>query len=895
MPPKRRVVKRRSPAAPDDARDAVLNMISAARSGSVNEVRRALEAGVDVNAQDSMGRTAVHWCVVKRQHDVLAYLLRVDGVDSSIADIEGRTPLHHACIPPPRAGSDEADDPSALVMLTSLGRPNLNARDRKGSTPLMCAVWHGMKAVVMHMLSLRGLQLDAADDDGHTAEQLAELRHHSDIAVLLRCANDKASGRTGVHSHGLLLPASPFVSSAASASASAVAATPSRLAFAAAAAASAAGTPLPSMLQRASQATDAALPATPLTQIRSQSDAAVTPTSQLSPSSKRSFFGKIASLASEIMSQGDRNLVVPYSSPGARGMTGVGEQPGAHFSVGSDAPTQQPMPSGWVDAATDDVWGTHAAQSPRREPGRPPLSPSLPTAIRRPFPEVDEANVPYEFPVTHAAAELAPTARDDVGAAAIVRGPAPLVPLTPHYGQVLTAASFSLAPQPQSMPRMHMSAATVVPHMAAPMHLSFGMVQPQAVAPRSAAPVSTRSSRHVPPPPRMALPPVTTAHAALPAVVTRATVSGASRGVWADGDTISSSEEEDEDAARYFAGLPPLARTPSSRAASDRKSGAVGSGTAASMVRAPATVAASPEAADADPVVSVAPPAAATAAPAVTASISAASTATPTVRVAMARASRAVSCSGSRYPSCACGDSVCVRVRVCDFMPQPPTAAPAVSADEQLLLACDSANTAEVSSALSRGANVNVRDVDGRTALHIAAIRGHSPSVALLLCQPGVDVNASSSELLLTALHCAVCTGKLLRLRQHVLRAVTQLFSRVCRAAVPQTDTSQRTPTVPATCSSFSSTRVGLRSTLVTATAARHSCGRHSVAASPRWRHSSTTFVWMWRRWTATASAPRRGRRRRDTPPRSSSSVMPRCDEMPRYCERRARVDAWGS
>ncbi len=49
--------------------------------------------GVDVNAQDSHGRTAAHWCVVIQN----AYLLRVlliSGAQPSVQDTEGQTPLH---------------------------------------------------------------------------------------------------------------------------------------------------------------------------------------------------------------------------------------------------------------------------------------------------------------------------------------------------------------------------------------------------------------------------------------------------------------------------------------------------------------------------------------------------------------------------------------------------------------------------------------------------------------------------------------------------------------------------------------------------------------------------------------------------------------------------------
>lgn len=56
-------------------------------------------------------------------------------------------------------------------------------------------------------------------------------------------------------------------------------------------------------------------------------------------------------------------------------------------------------------------------------------------------------------------------------------------------------------------------------------------------------------------------------------------------------------------------------------------------------------------------------------------------------------------------------------------------------------LAASKGNTGEVKYQLDGGINVNVRDKNGDTSLHLAALRGHVDTMTALLDTPGCDPN----------------------------------------------------------------------------------------------------------------------------------------------------------
>lgn len=71
----------------------------AAFRGDVNEVRRFLAEGMDVNAQNSQRETALHQALSEKRLKVAEILLEA-GADPNIQDRVGNTPFHKAIEPP---------------------------------------------------------------------------------------------------------------------------------------------------------------------------------------------------------------------------------------------------------------------------------------------------------------------------------------------------------------------------------------------------------------------------------------------------------------------------------------------------------------------------------------------------------------------------------------------------------------------------------------------------------------------------------------------------------------------------------------------------------------------------------------------------------------------------
>ncbi len=71
----------------------------AASSGDVDEVRRFLAEGMDVNAQNSQRETALHQALSEKRLKVAEILLEA-GADPNIQDRLGNTPFHKATEPP---------------------------------------------------------------------------------------------------------------------------------------------------------------------------------------------------------------------------------------------------------------------------------------------------------------------------------------------------------------------------------------------------------------------------------------------------------------------------------------------------------------------------------------------------------------------------------------------------------------------------------------------------------------------------------------------------------------------------------------------------------------------------------------------------------------------------
>lgn len=106
--------------------DAGLEALAeACRGGDAARVREALaRPGVDANAADEEGRTALHWAADGGHEDAAAALLAA-GAAADARDEEGQTPLHYAAT---------VEAPGVCALLLEAGA-DPEAEDRDGDTP----------------------------------------------------------------------------------------------------------------------------------------------------------------------------------------------------------------------------------------------------------------------------------------------------------------------------------------------------------------------------------------------------------------------------------------------------------------------------------------------------------------------------------------------------------------------------------------------------------------------------------------------------------------------------------------------------------------------------------------------------------------------------------------
>lgn len=135
----------------------------AAEKGDLKKVLVLLKANPElVNAKDESGWTPLHSAACHNQKDV-AKLLIEQKADIHAKEANGATPLHWA-----------ADNPEMIAFLLSL-KADINSKDDRGRTPYHWAGQRGAHTGVAEVFRAHGADLEAKDNDGRTAAQLAEV------------------------------------------------------------------------------------------------------------------------------------------------------------------------------------------------------------------------------------------------------------------------------------------------------------------------------------------------------------------------------------------------------------------------------------------------------------------------------------------------------------------------------------------------------------------------------------------------------------------------------------------------------------------------------------------------------------------------------------------------
>ena len=159
----------------------------AAKQGNLDEVKRLIVQGKNINASDKCGSTALHEAVSYDHLDVTKLLIS-KGADVDAKTVYGETPLLVAAI---------HDNVTMAQLLVNNGA-HVNARDIKGRAPLHWAARHGPLSMV-ELLIGKGADINAKNKRGETPlHYAAELgRQHMAEFLIARGADINARGNTG--------------------------------------------------------------------------------------------------------------------------------------------------------------------------------------------------------------------------------------------------------------------------------------------------------------------------------------------------------------------------------------------------------------------------------------------------------------------------------------------------------------------------------------------------------------------------------------------------------------------------------------------------------------------------------------------------------------------------
>jgi ankyrin repeat protein len=179
-------------------------LMNAARGGHVEIVRRLLQGGALVNAQDAKGVTAIYFAARWDHAEVIELLLEADG-DPNLATIEDMTPPLEVAVV---AGAIEA------AKVLAWKGANLERRGAYGWTALHWAAYKNNTGMV-RVLAEAGADVDALEVDGKTALHYAALNENVEMLRFLKAAGSlldtpDESGHTALH-YAVMVGSAPVV------------------------------------------------------------------------------------------------------------------------------------------------------------------------------------------------------------------------------------------------------------------------------------------------------------------------------------------------------------------------------------------------------------------------------------------------------------------------------------------------------------------------------------------------------------------------------------------------------------------------------------------------------------------------------------------------------------
>ena len=158
-------------------------------------VRRLLHQGVNVNAPEGDGSTALHWAAYRDDADIAEQLLKA-GAKANVANDLGATPLWAAAM--------NSSEGMVRRLLQAGADPNLALL--AGETPLMVAARTGAAPVVSQLLA-KGAVVNLSATRGQTALMWAVSQKHPGVVKLLIDAGADVHAKSA--SWGLVMAVSP--------------------------------------------------------------------------------------------------------------------------------------------------------------------------------------------------------------------------------------------------------------------------------------------------------------------------------------------------------------------------------------------------------------------------------------------------------------------------------------------------------------------------------------------------------------------------------------------------------------------------------------------------------------------------------------------------------------
>src|SRR5438128_11697329 len=169
-------------------------LIDAVKNVDHETVRTLLKQGVNVNATEADGTTALHWASYRDDLETADLLIRA-GAKVNAANDLGATPLWTAC----QNGSE------AMVRRLLAAGANPNPALLLGETPVMVAARSGNPAVV-ELLLAKGANVNARAARGQTALMWAVAQRHPEVVKVLLAQGADIHARSDTWSEVMAVP-----------------------------------------------------------------------------------------------------------------------------------------------------------------------------------------------------------------------------------------------------------------------------------------------------------------------------------------------------------------------------------------------------------------------------------------------------------------------------------------------------------------------------------------------------------------------------------------------------------------------------------------------------------------------------------------------------------------